>query len=69
MPFALIVPAVNESVEAISAIVRHFEPYINSLVVKMLFDEHGDQYAYVDEEEKQLLEVKLIQEILKFDLR
>jgi hypothetical protein len=68
VPFAVIVMAVRGDVTAINLILKHFEPYINRLSQKMIFDKKGVPSIQVSTDIKQALETKLIVSILNFQV-
>ncbi len=68
IPFPVIVAAVNGDVDAINAVLKHYEGYITALSTKTLFDEHGSPYLCVDAAIKRRLETKLITKILTFNV-
>jgi hypothetical protein len=67
IPYPVIVLAAGGDVDAINAVLRHFEGYIAVLATKQLFDEYGCPHLCVDEELRRRLETKLITAILTFD--
>lgn len=66
LPFPVIRMAAGGNVDAINAVLRHYEGYIATLSTKRLYDESGNPHLYVDEELKRRLETKLITKILNF---
>ena len=66
LPFVLIEAATAGNVNAINAVLKHFERYIIALATRELYDENGNAHLYVDEELKRMLETKLITKILEF---
>jgi hypothetical protein len=67
IPYPVIVLAADGDVDAINAVLKHFEGYIAVLATRQLFDEYGYPHLYVDEELRRRLETKLITAILSFD--
>ena len=67
IPYPVIVLAAGGDVDAINAVVKHYEGYIAVLSTKQLFDEDGNPYLCVDEGLRRRLETKLITAILTFD--
>ena len=59
--------AAGGDVDAINAVLKHYEGYIAVLSTKQLFDEDGNPYLCVDEGLRRRLETKLITAILTFD--
>jgi len=67
IPYPVIVLAAGGDVDAINAVLKHYEGYIAVLSTKQLFDENGNPYLCVDEGLRRRLETKLITAILTFD--
>ena len=67
MPYPVIVLAAGGDVDAINAVLKHYEVYIIALATKRLYDEDGNSYLCVDEALRRRLETKLITAILAFD--
>ena len=55
LPFVLIEAATAGNVNAINAVLKHFERYIIALATRELYDENGNAHLCVDEELKRLL--------------
>jgi hypothetical protein len=68
LPFPVIVLATSGDVDAINAVLKHYEGYIAVLSTKQLYDESGNPHLCVDEGLKRRLETKLITAILSFTL-
>ena len=68
LPFPVIAAASNGDVDAINAILKHYEGYIASLSLRRVYDEDGNGYTIVDEELRRRLETKLIVKILSFEV-
>lgn len=68
MPFHTIKAATEGDVEAINAVLKHYEGYIASLSVRKLYDEYGQPHYCVDETLRRRLETKLITKILDFEI-
>lgn len=68
IPYPVIVLAAGGDVDAINAVLKHYEGYIAVLSAKRLFDEDGNPYLFVDEGLRRRLETKLITAILTFDV-
>ena len=66
LPFHIITAASNGDVDAINAVLKHYEGYIASLSLRRVYDEDGNSYTIVDEEIRRRLETKLITKILEF---
>ncbi|MDR2571940.1 MAG: helix-turn-helix domain-containing protein [Oscillospiraceae bacterium] len=67
IPYPVIVLAADGDVDAINAVLKHFEGYIAVLATVQLFDAEGNPYLCVDEGLRRRLETKLITAILTFD--
>ncbi len=68
LPFQTIAAASNGDVDAINAVLKHYEGYIASLSLRRVYDEDGNGYTIVDEELRRRLETKLIVKILAFEI-
>lgn len=66
LPFSVIQKATGGDVEAINAVLKHYEGYIAKLSLRELHDEYGNAHLCVDEELRRRLETKLITKILTF---
>lgn len=66
LPFSVIQKAAVGDVEAINAVLKHYEGYIAKLSLRELHDEYGNAHLCVDEELRRRLETKLITKILTF---
>ena len=66
LPFHIVVAASNGDVDAINAVLKHYEGYIASLSLRRVFDDNGNSYTIVDEELRRRLETKIITKILEF---
>ena len=67
IPYPVIVLAAGGDVDAINAVLKHYEGYIAVLATIQRFDHYGNPYLCVDEGIKRRLETKLITAILTFD--
>ena len=67
LPLPVIVLAMGGDVDAINAVLKHYEGYIAVLATRRLYDERGNLHLCVDEGLKRRLETKLITGILAFD--
>ena len=68
IPFPVIVAASNGDVDAINAMLKHYEGYIASLSIRQVYDEAGKGYTIVDNDLRRRLETKLITKILEFKI-
>lgn len=64
IPYEVIIGAKNGDSEAMSQILRHYEPYIARCSQRTLYDEYGNQYQVVDEEIKNRIQAKLMFQII-----
>lgn len=69
LPYSTIEAATSGNVDAINAVLKHYERYISALSTRNLYDENGNSHLCVDEEMKRRLETKLITKILSFDVK
>ena len=65
--YPVIVMAADGDVDALNAVLEHYNGYIAVLSTMQLYDEYGNLHIYVDEELKRRLETKLIMKILTFN--
>ena len=66
LPFPVIEAATGGDVDAINAVLKHYERYIVALSTRTLYDDYGAPHLCVDEEMRRRLETKLITKILDF---
>lgn len=66
LPYDVIYAATEGDVISIEIVLKNYEAYIVKLCTKTLYDKRGNAYKCLDEEKKNLLEIKLIYTILKF---
>lgn len=66
--FQMIKAASNGDIEAINAVLKHYEGYIATLSVRKMYDENGQAHYCVDETLRRRLETKLITKILDFKI-
>ena len=67
LSYHLIVLAASGDVDAINAVLKHYEGYIAALSTRQLYDESGNSHLCVDEALRRRLETKLITKILTFN--
>ena len=67
IPYPVIVLAAGGDVDAINAVLKHYEGYIAVLATRKLYDEDGNPHLCVDEGLRRRLETKLITAIMTFD--
>ena len=68
LSYPLIVLASSGDVDAINAVLKHYEGYIAALSTRQLYDESGNTHFCVDEALRRRLETKLITKILTFNV-
>lgn len=68
LPFRIIQKASGGNIEAINNVLKHYEPYICRLSLRLVYDDFGNAYMMVDEYMRRCLETKLITQILNFKL-
>ena len=66
LPYAVIKAATVGNIDAINAVLKHYERYIAALSMKSLSDENGILHLCLDEEKICRLRTKLIVKILDF---
>ncbi|MDL2252748.1 helix-turn-helix domain-containing protein [Ruminococcaceae bacterium OttesenSCG-928-A11] len=66
LPYSVIAAASHGDVDAINAVLKHYEGYIAVLSTRQLYDESGCPHACVDDGLRRRLETKLITKILTF---
>ena len=69
IPYGVIVAAKSGDSEAMSQILRHYEPYIIRCSRRTFYDEYGNRYQVVDEEIKNRIQAKLMYQIIYLNLR
>ncbi len=67
LPYPVILAATHGDVDAINAVLVHYEGYIAALSTKTLYDEHGKPHLCADDGLRRRLETKLITKILTFN--
>ena len=68
LPYSTIEAAASGNVDAINAVLMHFERYIVALSTRTLYDENGQPQLCIDAEMRRRLETKLITRIIGFDV-
>ena len=66
LPFPVIRMAADGDIDAINAVLKHYEGYIAALSTRQLYDENDNPHLCVDEGMRRRLETKLITKILTF---
>ncbi len=66
--YDLIIKAVSGDIGAVEKITRIYQPYINSLASKRLFDEDGNEFIGIDVDAQERLQSKLLDIISKFKI-
>ena len=69
--YSVITNAIAGDVNAVNAVLRHYEGYIAALATKQLYDKNGNLYQGIDEDLRRRLETKLITAIVtgKFKIK
>lgn len=65
LPFDVIIRAKAGDEAALTAVLHHYSQYIRSLATRVLKDDYGNEYLYVDEDMRMRLETKLICSIVR----
>ena len=65
IPLSTIIAAMHGDENALNEILNHYKGYIRCLSTRVLKDDDGNEYIYVDEDKRTRLEVKLICSIMK----
>jgi len=68
LPYPVIVAATHGDVDAINAVLKHYEGYIAALSTRRLYDKNGQPHMCVDEGLRRRLEAKPTAKILTFDV-
>lgn len=68
LSFQMIRAASNGDIEAINAVLKHYEGYIAALSTRKMYDENRQVHYCVDETLRRRLETKLITKILAFEI-
>ncbi|HAG08594.1 MAG TPA: helix-turn-helix domain-containing protein [Desulfotomaculum sp.] len=66
LPFPVIAAAAGGNIDAINAVLKHYEGYIAALSTRQLYDENGNPHLCANPELRRRLETKLIAKILTF---
>ena len=66
LPYSTIEAAAAGNVDAINAVLKHYERYIAALATRTLYDENGVPHLCLDEEKVCRMRTKLITKILDF---
>ena len=67
LPYSTIEAAASGNVDAINAVLKHYERYIAALATRTLYDENGVPHLCLDEEKVCRMRTKLITKILDFN--
>lgn len=68
LSYPIIALAASGDVDAINAVLKHYEGYIAALSTRKLYDEGGNSHLCIDEALRRRLETKLITKILTFNV-
>lgn len=66
LPIPVIVAAVTGDGDALTIVVNHYKRIICHLATRLVIDEFGKEYLYVDEDMRLQLESKLAYSVLEF---
>ena len=66
LPYSTIEAAASGNVDAINAVLKHYERYIAALATRTLYDENGVPHLCFDEEKVCRMRTKLVTKILGF---
>lgn len=68
LPFEVIAAATQGDTDALCKVLEHYDGYIAKLSMRIVRDEHGNSFLYVDEEMRNRLKVRLIARTLAFNI-
>ena len=66
LPFSTIEAASSGDVDAINAVLRHYERYMAALATRWLYDENGVEHLCIDGEKLCRMRTKLFTKIIEF---
>lgn len=66
LPFEVIAAATQGDTLALCKVLEHYDGYIAKLSTRIVRDEYGNSFPYVDEEIRNRLKVRLIARTLAF---
>ena len=66
LPYSTIEAAASGNVDAINAVLKHYERYIAALATRTLYDDNGVPHLCLDEDKVGRMRTKLITKILDF---
>lgn len=61
--------AITNDAEAIYVVLKYYEPYINKLSLLEYYDFYGNKIVALDEDIKQMLQIKLVMKIIDFKIQ
>ena len=64
IPVAIIIAATNGDAYALAYVLAHYQKFIQTLATRILRDEYGNEYFFLDEAAQLRLEAKLIHSII-----
>lgn len=67
LPFETIAAAAQGDTDALGTILKYYEGYIAKLSTRIVHDEYGNSFPYVDEELRNRLKIRLIARTLMFN--
>lgn len=68
LPFEVIAAATQGDTDALCKVLEHYDGYIAKLSMRIVRDEYGNSFLYVDEEMRNRLKVRLIARTLAFNI-
>lgn len=68
LPYKIIKSATEGDVEAVYAVLKHYDGYIETLSKRKMYDEFGQEHYCVDETLKRRLQTKLLIKTLNFKI-
>ena len=66
LPFHVIAAASGGDADAMCTVLKHYDGYIAKLCTRTMRDNDGNTYAYIDEEMRNRLKIRLITRTLSF---
>lgn len=68
LPYHIIERATEGDLLALEVVLKHYEQYIKKLSTRIACDDQGNRYYYVDQTLRGILQNKLIQKTLDFEI-
>lgn len=67
--YEVIEKVLTNEVNAIYEVLKYYEPYINKLSLREYYDTYGKMIFVLDEDIKQMLQIKLVMKIIDFKIQ